>query len=199
MKCDRCENEATVHEVTRKQGVTVEKHLCEKCAAQQGLAPQMPSAPIAEMIALAMSNPAAIAMPAPPGAVIGAVCPTCGTSFAEFKASGVLGCPDCYAAFEGQLAPLIERAHEGAIRHMGKIPKRLLSGAMGASGATASSARDKVLGDDADRRTRRAALRKQLEHAIETEQYERAAALRDEIARLSEMGVLPPEEGKSKN
>ena len=37
MRCDRCENEATVHETLIKDGVPVERNLCESCAAQSGV------------------------------------------------------------------------------------------------------------------------------------------------------------------
>ena len=51
-------------------------------------------------------------------------CPGCGLTFARFRQVGTLGCPDCYQAFEPQLAPLIERAQNGATHHSGKTPLR---------------------------------------------------------------------------
>ena len=33
-------------------------------------------------------------------------CPGCGTTFPQIRQSGILGCPDCYATFEGLLAPI---------------------------------------------------------------------------------------------
>ncbi len=84
MKCDHCENEATVHEVTRKSGVTIEKHLCEKCAASGGVSIE-PSSPLAEAVKFALSNPPVIAMPVP-GAPSASpekttACPSCGRPF----------------------------------------------------------------------------------------------------------------------
>ncbi len=191
MKCDHCENEATVHEVTRKSGVTIEKHLCEKCAASGGVSIE-PTSPLAEALQFALNNPPVIAMSVSgsPAAVPEKMtaCPSCGLSFSEFKATGHLGCPNCYRVFEAQIGPLIERAHEGATHHVGKVPKRLLGGAM-----VESEEAQSVLGDLEERNQRRIALRKQLEDAVRGEQYELAAKLRDQIAKLSEMGILPPD------
>jgi len=51
-------------------------------------------------------------------------CPTCRTSFADFRASGRFGCPDCYEQFQSQLEDLLPRVHAGAYRHRGKTPGR---------------------------------------------------------------------------
>ena len=58
------------------------------------------------------------------GAAAKRKCASCGISFGQFRQSGTLGCPDCYDAFEKQLAPLIERAQNGATHHRGKSPRR---------------------------------------------------------------------------
>ncbi len=49
-----------------------------------------------------------------------------------------------------------------------------------------------MLGDLEARNQRRITLRKQLDDAVRGEQYELAATLRDQIAKLSELGILPP-------
>jgi protein arginine kinase activator len=90
-------------------------------------------------------------------------------SFAEFRQKGVVGCPDCYDAFDRQLAPMIERAQNGATSHCGKCPAR--------GGASI------------DRQLQIQRLVKELEDAVAAEQYERAAELRD---RLREMETATP-------
>src|SRR5262249_37488788 len=117
MKCDQCEQEATVHEVTIKAGKKVERHLCERCARKQGIAVQ-PQLPINELINKSMIP--AGGSGAPP-VERGTVCGACGPTSAEFRQSGLLGCPDCYRTFEAQLGPLLERAHEGGTHHVGKF------------------------------------------------------------------------------
>lgn len=162
-KCDRCENESTVHEVMIKGGQKVEKHLCENCAREEGIAVHT-HAPINELITKFV-----MAQAGQPAPVKAGSCPGCGMSFAEFREGGVLGCPECYRAFEGQLGPLVERAHEGGTHHVGKTPKRVVG--------------------VADRAERIVALRKQLSDAIAAEQYERAANLRDQLMHVEKPSV----------
>ncbi|HYE02222.1 MAG TPA: UvrB/UvrC motif-containing protein [Phycisphaerales bacterium] len=122
MKCQKCDNEATVHEVMIRGGKQIEKHLCETCAKGEGFVVQS-KGEIAQLLTQFLSAQTTAAG----GAVTGtknAVCPTCGTTYAQFRSSGLLGCPDCYSAFEAQLVPLLQRAHEGGVRHEGKTPRR---------------------------------------------------------------------------
>ena len=42
--------------------------------------------------------------------LVNLTCPECGTSFAEFRNVGLLGCPHDYDAFEKALVPLAESA-----------------------------------------------------------------------------------------
>jgi protein arginine kinase activator len=164
-KCDQCEAKAIITEVVVKNGEKVEQKLCEKCAASAGIAIQLHSQAAQALSQFALSQ--GIPAPKPPGQT---PCPACGLLFAQFRKEHHLGCPDCYAAFEEELGPLIERAHEGGTHHVGKLPRsRAGSG---------------------DRLRRAAALRKQLNQAIEAEQFEKAAVIRDQIRRL-EAGETP--------
>lgn len=157
MKCDRCENEATVHEVTIHKGKKLEKHLCESCALEDGIAVQGSNIPLGLLGTLAGAS----STPADAAAAKTTSCGQCGMTYAEFRQHGLLGCPDCYHAFEAQLVPLLERAQEGAAEHIGKTPKRSV-GAL--------------------RRQREISiLRKRLADALAAEQYEQAARLRDEL------------------
>lgn len=164
-KCDRCDREATVHDVLIKDGVKHEKHLCEACAREEGISIKI-HAPLSEIVKTAMIAQASGLAPAKLG-----LCPSCGTSFAEFRQTGLLGCPRCYSAFEGQLGGLLERAHEGGTNHVGKTPHRA--------------------GAAVDPHQRVAAIRKQLSDAIAAEQYERAARLRDQLLH-SDPGLPGP-------
>jgi protein arginine kinase activator len=193
MKCDHCDNEATVHEVTVKSGVKIEKHLCESCASSQGIS-VTPSTPINELIkhyvmshGLASTPPGAA--PAQAAAATKAqTCPTCKTTFAEFRQHGLLGCPDCYKVFEAQLSPLLERAHDGGVRHTGKTPRRMVGGEPPAPPVPKPAS---VLGlEDREARLRR--IRKELDSAVQAEKYELAAKLRDELRRINDAGQNPP-------
>jgi protein arginine kinase activator len=182
MKCDRCENEATVHEVTIRQGKKVERHLCEACAREQGIEVQ-PQVQLGELLTkYVMAHTAGKTAPAPQGRREGIACPTCRLTFSDFRKTGLLGCPDCYRAFEGKLAPLLERAHGGASHHVGKVPRRALSGAR--PGGRLAAAQDELVEAAQERAQRIALLRKQLDEAVAAEQYERAAKIRDDLRRL---------------
>ncbi len=191
-KCDHCDREATVHEMVIRNGKQVEKHLCESCARESGI--KVPTPPsLNDVIKQFVVAQAAAPTPTPP-MPIGqtpvvpakpAGCPGCGLTFAEFRQSGLLGCADCYKAFEASLGPLLERAHEGGTHHAGKTPSRA--------------------GHCEERHERIAALRKQLVDAVAAEQYERAARLRDQLMHIDEpssgsaepLGGEPPAAGGS--
>ena len=161
MKCEApgCQNEATVHEVVIKAGQKVERHLCEQHAQTEGVVAAS-HAPINELLTKFVMSQAGAQQPpeAPPA------CPTCGTTWANFREKGLLGCPDCYETFEEQLTPLLSRAHEGGVHHTGKHPSR--------AGMSAGLHREL------------SSLRRELDEAIKAEEYERAASIRDRIRVL---------------
>lgn len=158
MKCDFCDKPAVVHEVTVKNGVKKEIHLCEAHAKEAGVA--IPThQPINQLLTQFVMSHSAKA-----GAAAKRKCASCGISFGQFRQSGTLGCPDCYEAFEKQLAPLIERAQNGATHHRGKSPRRA--------------------GSSIDRPHLIRQLTKELDQAVAAEQYERAAKLRDRLRSL---------------
>ena len=95
--------------------------------------------------------------------VVHVQCPRCGLLYSAFRETGRLGCAECYTAFQFQLRPLLRRIH-GDTRHRGKVP-----------------ARD---GEGAVRSRQIQRLHDELQRAVEREEFEHAAAIRDEIKRL---------------
>ena len=89
-------------------------------------------------------------------------CPRCGFTHADFKKTGRLGCAYCYTAFSEGLEAMLKTMHRG-VRHVGKVPK--------------SFRKTKDLKD------RICDLQSKLETAIDTENFEEAAQLRDEIKK----------------
>ena len=87
-------------------------------------------------------------------------CPRCGFTQADFKKAGRLGCPDCYKTFAEALEGLLKTMHKGT-RHIGKVPESLRQ--------------------SRDLTDRVKVLEKRLGKAIESEDFEEAAILRDEI------------------
>ncbi|MBI2805219.1 MAG: UvrB/UvrC motif-containing protein [Planctomycetes bacterium] len=155
MKCQTCDETATVHMTEIVNGKKREKHYCQDCARKQQLLKQQDlnltailQSVIGQNVGEATKELAQL------------TCPTCGIKYMEFKAAGRCGCPDDYVAFREPLMPLLERIHRGR-RHVGKIPVHALQHA----------AAQTVLLD----------LRQQLRNAVEREAYEDAARLRDLI------------------
>lgn len=150
------------------KGEKIEKHLCDVHAAEEGLAIKHLHAPVGELLSnFVKMHGGAVTERA--GRAADLVCGECGMKFSEFRESSLLGCPGCYKAFEGPLSPLIERAHEGATHHVGKVPSRA-----GASEAT---------------QVQLQRMRKRLDLAVQSEDYELAARLRDDIGRLEDAGA----------
>jgi len=156
-KCDNCDQPATVHLTEIIDGEKIEKHLCETCAAEEGITIQ-PNMGISQMLE-------EFIMHTQQAKQLGElVCDRCGMSFLEFRHGGLLGCPHDYVAFAPALGPLLQRAHEGATHHIGKVPKNA--------------------GGDEHRQNDLLRLRAALREAVSAEEYEQAAHIRDQIKEL---------------
>lgn len=94
-------------------------------------------------------------------------CPVCGASFDDIVRNGRVGCAECYHTFSEQLAPMIQRIHGEAV-HCGKTP-----------GANLPQPRQS---------SQLVVKRRALQEAISTQNFEYAAALRDQIKALEEGG-----------
>ena len=161
-KCDKCDRPATSHSVEIIKGQKIETHLCDKHAAEEGLTVKGVHTPVSELL----TNFVKLHSGAGVQSGQDLSCDDCGLTFGNFREHSLLGCPNCYTAFEPTLGPLLERAHEGGGHHIGKVPRR----------AGAGEHRQALL----------MRLRKQLDEAVASEDFERAASLRDEIRGFEE-------------
>ena len=161
MVCDQCKERDAVLNLTQiVENVVTQVHLCEKCAAERGLEATvtMPKpSPLGDFLQAVQQH--ATSMPGD-----AARCSYCGTSLRDFRASGRLGCAQCYGAFEHSLRDLLRRVH-GAQRHTGRVYEPADPGLL---------ERDATLG----------ALRSRLNDAVQREEFESAASLRDQIRSL---------------
>ena len=153
MKCQSCSNPATVHLTDIKDGHKREIHLCEACAEKQQILKNQELNLSAIVQAVLGQH-----MPALTDELARLTCPACGIKYMEFKAGGRLGCPHDYEVFHTALEPLLERIHR-ATRHVGKIPRHSVA--------------------NASRQAEMVQLRQSLRRAVEAEEYEEAARLRD--------------------
>lgn len=94
-------------------------------------------------------------------------CPRCGETYTQFQKSGMLGCAECYQAFRKELTPLITRV-QGRAQHAGRRP----------AGSREAQEMQKC----------REELRARMEAAVAEENFEEAAALRDQLRALTEAG-----------
>lgn len=114
MKCNFCDNPASVHvtEVVNQQ--KRQTHLCEQCARERDLLPVAPGPQINLQALMKL-------LVGPPSVAREAACPACGITYAAFKAEGRLGCEHDYDAFRSVLEPILERIHRSTA-HTGKQP-----------------------------------------------------------------------------
>ena len=170
MLCQHCKkHEATTHIKTMINGEYAEYMLCPECAHELGYDQMFPdfSADFGGLLSSFFSN----ALPAISGA---AHCGNCGSTLNDIKRTGKVGCADCYDTFFNELMPTIRSIH-GNTEHKGKRPD-VIEYTVNESDTSADKtapAEDKIN-----------SLRAELKKAIEDENFERAAQLRDEIKEL---------------
>ena len=164
MQCDHCgERPAAIHLTQIVNNSVTTLHLCEVCAAEKGVQTGATVAkfPLSDFLASmgkgATGKPPTVADETP--------CGFCGATLKDFRETGRLGCPHCYATFEPHLRDLLRRLH-GSSQHVGEVY-------LPPTAAREEPAPDR-LGD----------LRDQLRRAVESENFELAAELRDRIRVL---------------
>lgn len=189
--CHLCPSpQATVHLTELSvDGTRSEVHVCRECVARLGIALDNPPplAPLlvqAQAVAQAGEAIESVTVPAP---AEGESCPQCGLEFQAYAQSNLFGCPECYQTFAPQVAEMVQRYH-GAVRHVGRVPV----------GTAAPEAAIAPIEDDAVVKRREADQRRiakqgarhsltlALADAIAREQFERAAALRDQLSALDD-------------
>jgi len=156
MLCENCkENDAVVNLTTIKDNVVTQQHLCEKCAAEKGVETSIaPKNPLGDFLQ-------AMQQKALPGGDDAPACHFCGATTRDFRSTGRLGCARCYTAFERQLRELLRRLH-GNSRHAGRRYEPPAIELVERAGTVAQ-------------------LRERLRRAIDNEQFELAAELRDRL------------------
>lgn len=173
MQCQLCgKRPAVVHFTEIVNNKKSEVHVCEKCAEERGYhTPLVKSKFSVGDLLAGMVDQTGSTEETKVGRV---QCPRCHMVYSAFKESGRLGCSECYTTFRAQLRPLLRRIH-GSTKHEGKSPVR----------------------DSA-----RVALRREIQKlhedmvkAIEQEEFETAARLRDQIRTIEEQSDQKTGEG----
>lgn len=166
MICEQCgERPATVIVKHNHQGHVTERHLCHVCAAENhSVNFSFDQDPMAIHNLLANWFPKQQAAVSPVRKEV-AACPSCGFTFQKFLSLGKFGCSECYNTFSPQLNEILKRVQNGNTEHTGKIP---------ASYGTTLKIKKEI--DE---------LRKRMQSAIQDENFEEAAKLRDEVKTLN--------------
>jgi len=185
--CQLCPSPlATVHLTELSaDGTRSNVHVCRECVARLGIALDNPP-PLAPLLVQALAVAQAgeavesVSVPAP---AEGESCPQCGLEFTAYAQSNLFGCAECYSTFAPQVAELVLRYH-GASRHVGRVPG-------GTTEVAPTEDELQMTQRTADQRriakqSARHSLTLALADAIAREQFERAAALRDQLSALDD-------------
>ena len=175
MQCQICnEKEATIHLTEITDGARSEMHICEHCAVEQGIAVKS-QMPINELLSNLLSvQPTDAEMFGSSEQQL--TCPHCGFTLEQFRKEAVLGCPYDYEVFKKSLLPLIEKAQDGQTVHCGNVPSKIPT--------------------DTKKQIELLSMRQQLEAAVQNEDYELAAKLRDKIANSEKKPKIKNQKSK---
>ena len=171
MLCEKCKKRtATVFYNENINGKTRAYSLCGECAAKlrekgdlQDITSMMSSFadPFSAMHDELFGG--FFGMPAVKAISAQKKCDFCGSTYAQIAKDGKAGCPSCYTTFRDEFSRTLHSIH-GTTSHTGAVPSRHRAK------QELSRKLDKLKGE--------------LAAAIDNENYERAATLRDEIRRL---------------
>ena len=166
MMCEDCGvRPAKFHLMTIINGDRVERNLCPVCMAKhQKKLPGIDFSNLAGILNSILESRDEADEARQESEYEGCTCEQCGMTYAEFQKVGMLGCANCYKAFKVPLTALLQRVH-GNTQHAGRVPGGVHSGV---------SIRMNI-----DR------LKEKLKRAIDDEEYEQAARLRDAIRALT--------------
>lgn len=168
MLCEKCnKNEARVHVVKVVNGKKSDIWLCEKCAKKISEGSMIPfifegdNLQVGEKLFDLISEAKKKKSEFP--SKIDIICKNCGLTFSKFREKQELGCTECYESFSEELKSFIEEK-QGSSIHVGKVPKREE--------------------EHMQRRLETEELERLLKNAIDNENYELAAVLRDKLKAI---------------
>lgn len=167
MICQECnKREAVIHMKKVVNNKQTDIALCKECADKHGFHNPLSSGqfPLADLLQSMSKN---IRRPENIEAPQELECPECHLTFEEFARQGRFGCGACYGAFRPRLEPIMRKIHGNSI-HQGRTP------GMGIAGENTS-----LIPVKEEER-----VEAELTKAIQNEDFERAAELRDKLKSL---------------
>lgn len=158
MLCQSCEKkQATTHIKTILNGELKEYNLCPECAAKLGYGSFFGN------FGFDLDKLFGSFMESFGAGGSSKRCKFCGSSFEDIAKTGKVGCSQCYDEFYEELLPSIQRIH-GRTSHTGKLARSA--------------------GNEIRIKNEITQCRYELEQAIKTQEFEKAAELRDRIKEL---------------
>ena len=159
MTCEICGKEKAVVRIRQIIGnESKEMHLCETCAREKGILGN--EGGVGDGVAWLLQG---LFEKVPSKTSHAVACPVCGTRFRDIRESNRIGCSQCYMTFTKDLRRIMKSSGAGKT-HKGKLPNRVLS--------------YKLFFIDREN------LKIHLQSALENEEYEKAAVLRDKIKQI---------------
>jgi protein arginine kinase activator len=154
--CEHCKKNCVIHLTQIVNNEVKKVDMCETCPHAKQLQDPLQFGLMEKLLGIAMQQ-------APAGGKE-LVCDHCGYPESEFRKTGRLGCPECYDVFVTPKMEILRKIQDAEV-HKGKEPK------------------------NQDKRALRisfARLNKELVESVESEDYERAAEIRDELKNVKE-------------
>ena len=167
MNCEECgKRPATLHLTKIVNGEKTEYHICEQCAQEKGdVFTGFHNFSINNLLSGLLKFDPMQKNGRESTASKPLRCETCGLTYAQFSKSGPFGCSDCYTFLGDKLDPLFRRIH-GNTQHIGKVPERT--------------------GGQLKIRKELEQLKSALQKHVASEEFEKAAEMRDRIRLLEQ-------------
>ena len=158
MKCQLCEEEATVTYTKIVDNKSQKVFLCARCADEQGIT-NIDNFSLSDIL----MNDDKSDLASSPKSIDKSECSECGFTLKKLRKIGRLGCSACYDQFGKEVVSMIENMHKGS-EHKGKVPEGMLKAI--------------------ESKTKLNELEEELNAAIAEEDYERAGELKNELAEF---------------
>ena len=155
-KCDKCGKVSVYRSTLIVNGVSQTTNLCRDCAIKEGVFVSEPTSLFDELF-----SPFIGFMPFE--RVEDITCPVCKTTLKQFKTTGLLGCSNCYDAFDKEISKIVGKIAPHT-EHKQESIKPI---------KTKQTSEDKI-----------AELKKELALAVKEERYEDAGKIKKQIQKL---------------
>lgn len=179
MLCERCgKNQASVRytQIINNQGQEI--NLCEACSEELGLMNNMDfTMPISFSSFFGdffkeFENNSFIHQLSQTQEL---KCKNCGLTFEEFLNNGKFGCSNCYIDFKDEIDPILKKI-QGSNRHIGRLEK--------IRNERATEKTENLKSNIKEEKDELMQLKDELKKAIQEENYEHAAEIRDKIKEI---------------